>query len=158
MKLMSFDVSSVCTGWSYFNKGKLKYFGLITRTMIKNFSVPQKLFIFKKEVDKVLLKYKPTHVIIEETYLKNVKTLKNLMQFIGVLRERVYELLSIEAVFVNTSTVRSRFKLKGKEAVFVFVKDKYKQELKGYTFKNGNDITDSILMGLYFLEKEKNDV
>jgi len=149
---MSFDVSSVCSGWSYFVGGVLKGFGLITRPIIKDFSIPQKLFIFKKDADKLLMKYKPSHVIIEETYLKNVKTLKNLMQFIGVLQESCYELLSIEPIFANTMSVRSKFKMKSKEEVFEFVKNLYKPVLDDYGFKDGNDITDSILQALYCYE------
>jgi len=84
-----------------------------------------------------------------------VKTLKTLMQFITVVNMSCYELLNIEPVFIYTVTVRSKFGLKTKEEVFEFVKDKYKKLLKKYEFDDGNDITDSILMGLYFLEKEK---
>ena len=120
--VMSFDVSSVCTGWSYFRNEVLKDFGLITRDVMKDFSIPQKLFIFKKESHKLLKKYKPSHVIIEETYLKNVKTLKNLMQFTGVLQESCYELLCLEPIFIHVMTVRSRFGLRTKEDVFHFVK------------------------------------
>lgn len=153
--IMSFDVSSVSTGWSHFINGVLKNFGLITRSVIKDFSVPQKLFIFKKESHQLLTRYKPSHVVIEETYLKNVKTLKNLMQFIGVLQEGCYELLSLEPVFVNTTTVRSRFGLRTKEEVFHFVKELYKPMFNGCKFEEANDITDSILMGLYFLGEEE---
>lgn len=150
--VMSFDVSSVCTGWSYFRDGMLHDFGLITRDVIKDFSVPQKLFIFKKEAHKLLKKHKPSHVIIEETYLKNVKTLKNLMQFTGVLQESCYELLCLEPIFLHVMTVRSRFSQRTKEDVFHLVKELYKPLLDDYSFKDGNDITDSILQALYYYD------
>jgi Holliday junction resolvasome RuvABC endonuclease subunit len=149
---MSFDVSSVCTGWSYFEDGKLREFGKIE--MPKKHSLQNKLWWFKSQTDALLMIYKPNKVIVEETYLKNVKTLKTLMQFITVVNMSCYK-LGIEPVFIYTVTVRSKFGLKTKEEVFEFVKDKYKKLLKKYEFDDGNDITDSILMGLYFLEKEK---
>ena len=153
MKLMSFDVSSVCTGHSYFEDAKLQEFGKIE--MPKKYSLQDKLWWFKSQVDALLMIYKPNEVVVEETYLKNVKTLKTLMQFVTVVNMSCYYLLNIEPVFIHTMTVRSKFGLKTKEEVFEFVKSKYKKLLKKYEFDDGNDITDSILMGLYFLEKGK---
>jgi len=153
MNLMSFDVSSVCTGWSYFEDGKLKEFGKIE--IPKKFSLQEKLYWFESQVKALLMIYKPNEVIIEETYLKNVKTLKTLIQFITVVNMSCYKILNIEPIFIHTTTVRSKFGLKTKEEAFEFVKGKYKKLLKKYEFDDGNDITDSILMGLYFLEKEK---
>ena len=150
--ILSLDVSSVCTGWSYFRDGKLRNVGKIE--MQKEYSLQEKLWWFKSQVDGFLRIFKPNEVIVEETYLKNVKTLKTLMQFITVVNISCYE-LNIEPIFIYTTTVRSKFGLKTKEEVFEFVKDKYKKLLKKYDFDDGNDITDSILMGLYFLEKEK---
>ena len=152
MKLISLDVSSVCTGYSYFEDGKLQEFGKII--MPKKHSLQDKLWWFKSQVDALLMLYKPNKVIVEETYLKNVKTLKTLMQFITVVQMSCYK-LDIEPIFIYTVTVRSKFGLKTKEEVFEFVKSKYKKLLKKYEFDDGNDITDSIAMGLYFLEKEK---
>lgn len=153
MSMLSLDVSSVCTGWSYFRDGKLRNVGKIE--MQKEYSLQEKLWWFKSQVDGFLRIFKPNEVIVEETYLKNVKTLKTLMQFITVVNMSCYELLNIEPIFIYTTTVRSKFGLKTKEEVFEFVKNKYKKLLKKYDFDDGNDITDSILMGLYFLEKEK---
>jgi len=152
MKLISLDVSSVCTGWSYFEDDKLREFGKIE--MPKKHYLQHKLWWFKSQADALLRIYRPNEVVVEETYLKNVKTLKTLMQFITIVNMSCYE-WDIKPVFIHTMTVRSKFGLKTKEEVFEFVKNKYKKLLKKYEFDDGNDITDSILMGLYFLEKEK---
>lgn len=151
MSLMSFDVSSVCTGWSYFEDGKLQEFGKIE--IPKKFSLQEKLYWFKSQIDALLVIYKPNEVVVEETYLKNVKTLKTLTQFITIMNMSSYK-LGIQPIFVYTTTVRSKFGLKSKEEVFEFIKNKYKKQLKDHNFKSGNDITDSIAMGLYFLERE----
>ena len=152
MSLMSFDVSSICTGYSYFEDGKLREFGRIE--IPKKFSLQEKLYWFESQVGALLVIYKPNEVVVEETYLKNVKTLKTLMQFVTVVNMSCYK-LDIEPIFIHTNTVRSKFELKTKEEVFEFIKNKYKKQLKNYDFESGNDITDSIAMGLYFLEKEK---
>lgn len=172
MRLMSFDVSSVSTGWSFFKVNDLEDFGVISRA--RSESVAADLFIFKKRVVSVLRKCKPNEVVIEETYMKNVKTLKMLMQFIGIVQVSCFELLQVTPSFVHPASVRSMFKLKDKEAVFNFVKDMYGSRLNNCIFnlpkgKNpkkyivdhnfivGNDITDSILQGLYWIKKENSN-
>jgi len=161
MRIISFDVSSVSTGWSLFDNGRLKNYGLITRSIICDFSVAQRLFIFKKDVESLLYKYyRPDYVLVEETYMKNVKTLKTLMQFIGVLHLVCYEILDcLEPTFLSPNTVRSCFGVKSKEEAFDFVINKYKKTLGKLDFKSGNDITDSLLQGLYWLKylKEHNN-
>jgi Holliday junction resolvasome RuvABC endonuclease subunit len=95
MRIISFDVSSVSTGWSLFDDGRLKSYGLITRSVICDLPVVARLFIFKNDAKGLLEKYKPNYVLIEETYMKNVKTLKTLMQFIGVLHLLCYAIHAI---------------------------------------------------------------
>lgn len=152
MKILSFDVSSVSTGWALFKDNRLSSWGVITRSMICDFTTLEKMHIFKKDMEHLLIKYSPDYVVIEETYMKNVKTLKTLMQFIGVLQMSCYELLDcLQPVFVSPNTVRSYFKVKTKEEAFEFVTKKYAKQLKNLDFKSGNDITDSILQGLYWI-------
>ena len=147
-KILSFDVSSVSTGWSFIFGGKLEGFGVIVPQ--KSFRLQEKLYYFKNEVNALLTIYDPGYVIIEETYLKNVTTLKVLMQFITIVNIQCFEVLGAEPVFVSPQTVRSHYKLKNKEEVFKYVKNKYKVKLKKYTFETGNDITDATLQGLYW--------
>jgi Holliday junction resolvasome RuvABC endonuclease subunit len=149
-KILSFDVSSVSTGWSFIFGGKLKEFGTIEPP--KNFRLQEKLWWFKSEVNALFKIYFPDYVIVEETYMKNVKTLKTLMQFIGVINLECFFELAQEPTFVSPQTVRSHYKLKNKEDVFNYVKNKYKVKLKNYTFETGNDITDSALQGLYWYD------
>ena len=148
--ILSFDVSSVSTGWSFIFDGKLKSFGVIAPS--KSYSLQEKLYWFKSEVGALLKIYLPDHVVIEDTYLKNVKTLKTLMQFMGVINLECFFELGQEPSFVSPQTVRSYYKLKTKEDVFSYIQNKYKVKLKNYTFETGNDITDSILQGLYWYD------
>lgn len=154
-KLISFDVSSVSTGWSYFEGDKLMALGIIE--IPSDYDTQDKLIWFKYRAHILFSIHKPTVVLVEETYLKNVKTLKTLMQFIGVLNLLCGEVLELKPIFISPNSVRSKFELKTKEDVFNYVKNKYKVKLKGLTFETGNDITDSILMGLYWLKVRESD-
>jgi len=149
-KILSFDVSSVSTGWSFLFNGKLEEFGKIMPP--PSFRLMEKLYWFKHNVDVLLRVFWPDYVIVEETYLKNVTTLKVLMHFVTVLMLECYESLDEEPVLISPMTVRSHFKLKTKEDVFDYVSKKYKVKLKDYTFKTGNDITDATLQGLYWYD------
>jgi Holliday junction resolvasome RuvABC endonuclease subunit len=153
VKILSFDVSSVSTGWSFFKDDKLTAFGVIKIPI--EYELQTRLLWFKYHIHMLLTMYKPKIVLVEDTYLKNVKTLKTLMQFIGVLNLMCGEILEVTPTFLSPNSIRSVFELKTKEDVFECVKDRYKVKLKELTFENGNDITDSILQGLYYIEKTK---
>jgi len=140
----------VSTGWAFLCEGKLEDFGTIQPT--KSYSLQEKLYWFKNNINALLKIYWPDYVIVEETYLKNVKTLKILMQFITAVNIECFEVLNKEPVFISPQTVRSNYKLSDKLGVFKYVKNKYKVKLKNYTFESGNDITDSIILGLYWAE------
>jgi len=154
-RTMSFDVSSVATGWSVLtlsgagSKATLIDFGVVR--IPSELDLQSKLVWFKHHVSGLLLVYKPDDIVIEETYLKNVKTLKTLTQFIGVLHLLCGELLGLTPCFVSPNTVRSYYKLATKEDAFDYVRNNYKVKLKNLTFEDGNDITDSILQGLYWI-------
>lgn len=154
-KILSFDVSSVSTGWAFMFHGKLQEFGTISPP--KSYRLQEKLYWFRSASNVLFKTYFPDYVIIEETYLKNVKTLKVLMQFIGVLNLECFFELGAEPILISPQTIRSYYELKTKEDVFKYVKNKYKVKLKKYTFETGNDITDAILQALYWNDvlKEK---
>ena len=151
-KLLSFDVSSVSTGYSFFEDDKLKECGVIR--LASTLGRQDKLYVFKTNVQVLLRLYEPDEVVIEETYLKNVRTLKTLTRFVTAVEMVCYD-HHVTPVFLNTMTVRSHFGLKKKEEVFDYVKNKYKVKLKKYDFASGNDITDSILQALYWIENKK---
>ena len=155
-KVLSFDVSSVSTGYSFFADGKLEECGVIKIDASRN--KQEKLYLFGLNVRALLKLYKPDVVVVEETYLKNVRTLKILTGFVTVVEVECYK-IDIIPEFLSTMKVRSHFGLKSKEEVFDYVKDKYKVKLRNYDFESGNDITDSILQALYWNEvlKEKQD-
>jgi len=147
-KILSFDVSSVSTGWAFLFGGKLQEFGVIQPQ--KAFRLQEKLCWFKGEVNSLLRIYEPDYILVEEVYLKNVKTLKVLMQFIGVINLECFQEASEEPLFLSPQTVRSMFGLKNKEEVFEFIKKKYKVKFKNIKFEDGNDMSDAVLQALYW--------
>lgn len=149
-KILSFDISSVSTGWSFIIGDKLHEFGTIEPP--SSFMLTEKLYWFKCAVNAILKVLQPDYIIVEETYLKNVKTLKTLMHFVSTLIQECYNILDEQVILVSPMTVRSHFGLKTKEDAFIYVSKKYKVKLKNYTFETGNDITDSTLQGLYWYD------
>lgn len=145
LKVLSFDVSSVSTGWALITFGKPKKYGAIK--LDKKLSISEKLVMFKLAVVGLLCEHTPDHIVVEETYLKNVKTLKTLMQFIGVLNEASLTIVGKQIKMVSPQTVRSSFKVKTKEDAFEFVNKKFKLRAN---FDDDNDVTDAILQGLYY--------
>lgn len=143
--ILSFDVSSVSTGWALILKDRPKKYGKVT--IDKRLSIPEKLLLFKLGVVKLLCEYNPDFIVIEETYMRNVKTLKTLMQFIGILNEASLTLIGKKPVFISPNTVRSYFKVKGKEEAFEFTNKEFKLKMN---FDEDNDITDAILQGIYY--------
>jgi Holliday junction resolvasome RuvABC endonuclease subunit len=148
-------VSSVSTGWAFLFNGKLQEFGVIK--LYSSFRLQEKLYYFDVQARALMKIFDPDYVVIEEMYLKNVKTLKVLMQFVGTANYGCFKELGIEPIFVSPLTVRSYYELKTKEDVFKYIKNKYKVKLKKYDFESGNDITDATLQALYLNEvlKEK---
>lgn len=149
-KLISFDVSSVSTGWAIFENKKLIDFGKII--IDKKYTVQERLFYFKKNIEFLLITYLPSVVLVEETYLRNVMTLKTLVQFMTIVNIVSFEILHLPLILINPNTVRSYYNVKTKEEAFDYVKNRYKAKFKKYNFNNGNDITDAVLQGIYWLE------
>jgi Holliday junction resolvasome RuvABC endonuclease subunit len=152
--IISLDTSSRRTGWAYFVRDTLKDCGII-ETKSKD-KMAAKLSDFKQQLTEVYKKYNPSYVIIENGYyLRNAVTLKVLSYFVAVARQTAHELLGVEADMVTTTQVRNYFGAKGKkgkEEIFKLMKKHF--DLKRFTFKKHNDVTDSVAQGLYYYRKE----
>jgi Holliday junction resolvasome RuvABC endonuclease subunit len=152
--IISLDVASRCTGWCYMVKDNLKAHGCIETRRAD--SLDAKLNDFKRQLGKLYKKFNPSHVVIEDIYYaNNAVTFKVLSYFTGVARELAYAQLGIEPHMVTTGEVRGYFGImkrgKGKEVAFNMIKKHY--GLRGFNFKDHNDITDAIAQGLYYYNK-----
>jgi len=153
-KILSFDVSSVSTGWAVLSDECVIVASGKIVPMDVGIDITQRLFYLRQMVICLLQLYEyPNTVLIEETYMKNVTTLKVLSQFVGIVRETCYEFANTEPIFISPNSVRSFYKVKGKEDAYEYVIKRFKKQFKNSTFEDDNDITDAILQGLYYLEK-----
>ncbi len=160
MKILALDVSTKSTGWFVTRRscGKI--------VPDKKLSFGEKLVFFRKELDKLLRKYKPDVVVIEDAYYRpgfgNIHTLKALTKFVGVAIELCTS-YGIESEIITATAARKhccgdhegKF---GKKEVFDFFVEKLDLD---WTYDKHNDITDAMALSWGYREiqrtKEKDD-
>lgn len=152
-RVLSLDIATV-TGWSFmFGQGR----GALSFGTIKTspkFNESQRLAYFRNELTKLLLEFRPSHVVMEDVYSGiNVKTLKLLAKFAGVAQECCTSIAGIEPYIIHTNTVKSYFKVKNKEQLFHFVVSLFGWEEEGLSFKKHNDVIDSIAQLLCYFDQ-----
>lgn len=86
MKVISMDQSTRVSGWSYFEDGEYITSGVIDMSKSK-LNTDERSFEMAKELWKVLKKYKPEHLILEDTQQQNgnVKTVIILARLAGAV-------------------------------------------------------------------------
>ncbi len=160
MKILALDVSTKSTGWFVTKRSCGK---IVTD---KKSSFDQKLVFFRKELVKLLHKYKPDVVVIEDAYYRpgfgNIHTLKTLVKFAGVAIELCAS-CGIKTEILTATTARKnccgthegKF---GKREVFDFFIDKYDLDWK---YESHNDVTDAMALSWGYREiqrvKKKSD-
>ena len=73
-RVLSFDQSTRCTGWAVFENNEYIESGTIDMSKSK-LDTNERSFEMAKEIWKVIKKYKPSHIVIEDTQQQNnVKT------------------------------------------------------------------------------------
>jgi len=151
MVVMSLDISPACTGAVIYSKPDgLVYFHKI-KTSAKN-SRGARLASFREQLIEVMDYYNVTDVVVEDAFSGiNVRTLKMLAEFSGVAKEVIYDYLDMEPYVISNNTVKSYFKVRNKEDLFVVVASLLPK--KPLTFKHDNDITDAYAQLLCYLDK-----
>jgi Holliday junction resolvasome RuvABC endonuclease subunit len=152
-RILGIDLSLNSTGWSILGEdGQVISFGTI-KPVFEN-SIFRKQFCIKNAIDDLFEIYKLDYVIIEDVYYsKNTKTYCNLCQLLGIVISLCYKYVGDNIFVLPATHIRSCFGLKTKEEAFNFVVDKF--NLLDFEFKKHNDICDSLLTGLSFLNKQK---
>ena len=85
MKVISMEQSTRVSGWSYFEDGEYITSGVIDMSKSK-LNTDERSFEMAKELWKVLKKYKPEHLILEDTQKQNnVKTVIVLARLQGMV-------------------------------------------------------------------------
>jgi len=151
IRVLSLDISSVSTGWSIYDG---KNFTGGTILLDKKIDKVVKLQKFRKALTDILVKEKPTHIVIEAVFMGiNVKTIKILSEFSGVAQECCFSTTNVTAYVVENTTVKSFFKTRKKEELYYFVLSIFDLEEKDdMPFKTNNDIIDSIAQNIYYCD------
>ncbi len=153
MKILGLDISTKSTGWFVTKRSC----GVICPPA--SLSFPDKLVLFRREILKILTKYKPDVVVIEDAYYRpgfgNIHTLKTLVKFAGVAIE-VCASLGIRVEIITATQARKYCcgdKKLDKRGVFDYFVRKY--ELGEWTFEKDNDKTDAMALVWGYREIQK---
>lgn len=143
MKILALDVSTKSTGWFLDQENN----GLIVIDSKLDF--PQKLVLFRKELNKILKGFKPKTVVMEDVHYRrgfsNIHTVKALSKFGGVATELAAS-KRMKVVLMTATSARKALGLEGKvskEDVFNHFNSEYDM---GWEFKEHNDITDAWML------------
>ena len=150
-KVLSLDISSVSTGWSVYDGNN---FICGTILLKKTMDKVVKLQKFREVLKNLLIKEKPTHIVIEAVFMGiNVKTIKILSEFSGVAQECCLSTVNITPYIIENTTVKAFFKVRKKENLYHFVLSLFDLEEKDdMPFKTNNDIIDSIAQNIYYCD------
>jgi Holliday junction resolvasome RuvABC endonuclease subunit len=142
IRVLSLDVSASSTGWAIrMDNGNFEY-GLIKTD--SKFGRAERLAYFRSELQNILIKFKPTHVVMEDVYSGlNPKTLILLSKFAGIAEECCFSFTNTIPHIIHTNTVKSYFKAKTKEEIFYFITEIFDWD-DGCSFKKHNDMTDAL--------------
>ena len=153
-RVLSLDIATT-TGWATtFGQARRNFkYGLIKTS--PKLSEPQRLAYFRNEIIKLLLEFRPTHVVIEDIYAGiNINTMKLLAKFAGVVEECCVTIAGIDPYIIHTSTVKAYFKAKNKRQLFNFMIELLDWENDDkIKFTKHNDIVDAIAQLLVYYHK-----
>lgn len=148
--ILGLDVSSSSTGYAVLRNGRWNKskasFGII-KTSSKD-PLAQRLLSFRDQLEALLKKIKPTHVVIEDVFSgRNISTTKLLSRFSGVALEICLRRTKKEPLVITTMQVRSFLGCgKKKENAFAYICDRYNLD---WDFKKMNDVADALALALY---------
>jgi Holliday junction resolvasome RuvABC endonuclease subunit len=85
MNVLSFDQSTRVSGWAYFEDGKYVCSGVIDMSK-SELETDKRSFAMAKEIWRIIKKYNPEHLVIEDTQQQNnVKTVITLARLQGMI-------------------------------------------------------------------------
>jgi crossover junction endodeoxyribonuclease RuvC len=153
MIFLGLDISSVSTGWSILSASNDKdvdliAFGEIDLSKYKKKSFPlEYILVLYKELNKILLKYSPEHIYMEDIYLKNVSTIKSLGRMRGICELTCIKNGIKNIGILKTSSIRKNVFGKGnmkKEEVCAIMEERFKTKIE----TPGYDASDAIAVAL----------
>lgn len=157
LKILSLDISSVSTGWCLFKGSTLKDYGKIVIGNYKD--LHERMVVFKDTLEKILKKYKPDIVLVEDVWMgTNASTSKTLAKFCGIAEETSFRMTKEQPIIIVNKVVKGFFKCKDKESLYNFVVDLLDFEHIFSSYKEYNDVTDSIAQALYYINEHVQNI
>ena len=152
MAILGFDISSRKVGYAFLvDESKVplkKHYGTIELGSKLNLS--EKLVLFRDKAQKLIEKFKPDVVVVEDVYIRHLSSAIILSRFSGVFIELCKRITNKEAILILTTRARAALELKNsKEEAFKFVVEKF--GFKNWKFETHNDISDAFIVCLAFL-------
>lgn len=148
--ILGLDLSISSTGWSIVDLDTIVSYGKIKTKQLKTKDIKQRLKFIVIEIKKIIEKFSPTAIIIEDVYHGvNAKTVAILNRLNGAVIVSLPDNIDVKVINVSHArkVILTTGKRHDKNDVFLWAVSKYK--LKNFNFKDHNDITDSILLAHY---------
>jgi Holliday junction resolvasome RuvABC endonuclease subunit len=147
-KILSFDLSTVSTGFALIYNGKIIQDAYGTISPPKKLKGGAKLVFFQDEIRKIIKKLKPDLVCIESIFKgPGLIAYKSLSMHRGVVVKTIYEETGKDPCSILAVEARATLDLStSKDDAFKEAIKKYK--LKGFDFIKDNDIIDAFILGV----------
>jgi len=156
--LLTIDASTKSTGWAIFENTQLTNYGVITATSSNLYNRIDKMII---EIDKLIERYQPTNVVIEEVLPADVRNNNNVFKALIYLQGFMCKTLDKYKIIptfvvashwrkicgIKTGSSIKRESLKPKDIAFV---------KKEYGIDVNDDIADAICIGYATLHEHDN--
>lgn len=147
-KILSFDLSTVSTGFALIIDGKMDTDAYGTISPPNKLKGGAKLTYFQDEIRKTIKKLKPDLVCIESIFKgHSMITFKSLCMLRGIAVKTIHEEMGKDPCSILAVEARSTLNLSpSKDDAFKEAIKKYK--LKGFNFIKDNDIIDAFILGI----------
>lgn len=160
MKILALDLSSAITGWCIMDEYKtLLAFGSIDLKKYKKKKFPlEYIKVLYEEIQKIVNIHHPDKCIIEDTFARNISTIKSLCRIRGIseaslINAGIHDITLLNAVSARKIALSSG-KLKSEEC-FELLKVIYPEQANAF-YSKGYDIVDAIVLGIAAIKKEAN--
>lgn len=156
MKILALDLSSNITGWCVIENGILITFGQIQLSKYKKKKFPlEYIKILYKEIEEIIKIHNPDKCAIEDTFARNVLTIKSLCRIRGIaeaalINNGVYDITLINAVSAR-KTAFGNGAIKS-EGCFEKLKILYPDNYEKF-YSKGYDMVDAIVLGIAATKK-----
>jgi len=150
VRVLSFDISTAGTGWSFYDGVSTFQMGVIV--LDKANSLSEKFLTLYNASNTLIDELCPEVVVVEGVFaFRNIKTTKILSEAGGMVKLNCYS-RKIPVATIENTTVKAYFKTRKKEDLFKTMMEVTKLDVFRLDFSKYNDMVDSFALLLYYLE------